>query len=109
MILNFGSNVLEAHTSHIPIAQRVIKAVVDRGVKMVTFDVRLSNTAAKSAEWIPVKPGTDGTVALAMCNVIMNKGLYNREFINTWTNVTAKKAFKSLYSKVGRRYKWGSG
>ena len=96
MILNFGCNVFEAHTSHIPFAQRVIKAVVDRGVKMVTFDVRLSNTAAKSTEWMPIKSGTDGAVALAMCNVIMNKGLYDREFINTWTNVTSSQLKKHL-------------
>lgn len=79
-VLNFGSNIFEAHTNHIPTSHRLIKAMVDRGVRMVTFDVRLSNTAAKSDEWIPVKPGTDGAVVLAMCNVIMQNGLYDREF-----------------------------
>ncbi|GMQ75161.1 MAG: hypothetical protein BMS9Abin01_0406 [Gammaproteobacteria bacterium] len=75
-VLNFGSNVLEAHTNHVPTAHRLMPALVDRQVRMVTFDVRLSNTAAKSNEWIPVKPGTDGAVALAMCNVIMSEDLY---------------------------------
>ncbi|NIO06976.1 MAG: molybdopterin-dependent oxidoreductase, partial [Deltaproteobacteria bacterium] len=62
-VLNFGSGVLEAHTNHIPTAQRLVDAMVDRGVKVVTFDVRLSNTAARSTEWIPIQPGTDGAVA----------------------------------------------
>jgi len=75
-ILNFGSNCLEAHTNHVPLAARLAPAMVDRGVKMVTFDVRLSNTAAKSTEWVPVKPGTDGAVVLAMCQVIIDEGLY---------------------------------
>ena len=75
-ILNFGSNCLEAHTNLTAIAQRLSKALVDNRAKMVTFDVRLSNTAAKSHQWVPVRPGTDGAVALAMCNVIMNEGLY---------------------------------
>jgi anaerobic selenocysteine-containing dehydrogenase len=79
-VVNFGSGVLEAHTNHIPTCQRLGDAMVDRGVKMYTFDVRLSNTAAKSTEWLPVKPGTDGAVALAMCNVIMQAGLYDKEF-----------------------------
>ncbi|MHC4842568.1 MAG: molybdopterin-dependent oxidoreductase [Planctomycetota bacterium] len=79
-VVNFGSGVLEAHTNHIPTCQRLGEAMVDRGVKMYTFDVRLSNTAAKSTEWLPVKPGTDGAVALAMCNVIMQAGLYDKEF-----------------------------
>jgi anaerobic selenocysteine-containing dehydrogenase len=54
--------------------------MVDRGVKVYTFDVRLSNTAAKSTEWVPIKPGTDGAVAMAMCNVIMQANLYDEEF-----------------------------
>ncbi|MEH6813083.1 MAG: molybdopterin-dependent oxidoreductase [Motiliproteus sp.] len=75
-VLNFGSNVFESHTNHISTAQRLIRAMVERGVRMVTFDVRLSNTAAKSTEWVPIKPGTDQAVVLAMCHVIMNEGLY---------------------------------
>ncbi len=75
-VLNFGSNVLECHTNHIPVSHRLIRAKVERGVRIVTFDVRLSNTAAKSDEWQPIKPGTDCAVILAMCNVVLNKGLY---------------------------------
>ena len=78
-ILNFGSNCLEAHTNHTAVAHRLIKALVDRQVRMVTFDVRLSITAAKSAEWMPIKPGTDLAVILAMSNVIMSENLYRGE------------------------------
>jgi anaerobic selenocysteine-containing dehydrogenase len=88
-ILNFGSNLLEAHTNHIPTATRLISAVTDRNVRMVTFDVRLSNTAAKSSEWVPIKPGTDGAVVMSMCNVIMQEGLYNKDFFK-FIKVTAK-------------------
>jgi anaerobic selenocysteine-containing dehydrogenase len=79
-VLNFGSAVLESHTNHIPTSQRLVDAMVDRNVKMVTFDVRLSNTAAKSTEWVPIKPGTDGAVALSMCREIMEAGLYDKDF-----------------------------
>ncbi|HED33535.1 MAG TPA: DMSO reductase [Gammaproteobacteria bacterium] len=75
-ILNFGSNALEAGTNHIPTSHRLIRAMVERNVRMVTFDVRLSNTAAKSSEWVPIKPGTDLAVVLAMCNVVMSEDLY---------------------------------
>ncbi|HEY5701882.1 MAG TPA: molybdopterin-dependent oxidoreductase [Gammaproteobacteria bacterium] len=83
-ILNFGSNVIEAHTNHVPLAQRVVNAMVNRDVQLVTFDVRLANTVAKSTNWIPIKPGTDGAVALAMCHYIMNEDLYGeagRDFL----------------------------
>jgi anaerobic selenocysteine-containing dehydrogenase len=91
-VLNFGSNVQEAHINHVPCSSRLIDSRVENGVKSVTFDVRLSNTAAKSSEWVPIKPGTDGAVALAMCNVIMQNDLHDKEFfqfIRATDNVNA--------------------
>lgn len=87
-VLNFGSNVLEASYFHNPLSQRVAEGRVDNHMKIVTFDVRLSNTAGFSDEWIPVFPATDGAVALAMGHVILREDLQDSEFINTWTNVT---------------------
>ncbi|NMG53137.1 molybdopterin-containing oxidoreductase family protein [Aromatoleum aromaticum] len=78
-ILNFGSNLLEAHTNYVALARRFSDNAVDNRVKMVTFDVRLSNTAARSDEWLPIRPGTDLAVALAMCHVVMEKDLYRGE------------------------------
>ncbi len=89
-VLNFGSNVLETHTNHIPTAHRLLWAMAEKGVEMVSFDVRLSNTAAKSSEWVPVKPGTDAAVIAAMINVVMSEGLYKgdgEEFLK-YTRVT---------------------
>ncbi len=88
-ILNFGSNLLEAHTNHIPMAQRCVQAMA-RDVKMYTFDVRHSNTAARSTQWIPIRPGTDLAVVLAMCHVLLENGICDRDFIETYTNVTVK-------------------
>lgn len=79
-VLNFGSNCLEAGTNSIPNLLRLSSAMVDRGVKMVTFDVRISNTVAKSTEWVPIKPGTDGAVVLAMCHEVMEAKLYDKDF-----------------------------
>ena len=84
-ILNFGSNVLEAHTNHVALARRLSFALVDNDARMVTFDVRLSNTAAKSHDWFQVRPGTDLAVILAMCNVVMTEELYQgkgEQFLN---------------------------
>ncbi|HQZ01757.1 MAG TPA: molybdopterin-dependent oxidoreductase [Thauera sp.] len=87
-VLNFGSNVLEASYFHNPLSQRVTEGRVDNHMKIVTFDVRLSNTAGFSDEWIPVFPATDGAVALAIGHVILREDLQDSDFINTWTNVT---------------------
>jgi thiosulfate reductase/polysulfide reductase chain A len=87
IILNFGSNLLEAHTNHVPMALRCAEALA-RGAKMITFDVRLSNTAARSFQWVPVKPATDLAVILAMCQVLLATGHYDSAFIENHTNVT---------------------
>lgn len=87
-VLNFGSNVLEASYFHNPLSQRVTEGRIDNHMKIVTFDVRLSNTAGFSDEWIPVFPATDGAVALAIGHVILRDDLQDSDFINNWTNVT---------------------
>ncbi len=92
-VLNFGANIFETAP---PLAQRLTDGVVNNRLKLVTFDVRLSNTAGRSNEWIPVFPGSDSIVALAMSNVILSEGLADTNFINKWTNHKAEDLAKSL-------------
>lgn len=56
----------------------------ENGAKVVIFDPRLSTTAAKADEWYPIRPGTDLAVALAMINVIVGEGLYDKEFVENY-------------------------
>jgi anaerobic selenocysteine-containing dehydrogenase len=85
-ILNFGSNPYESHYLQAGLVQRLVDARINNNAKLVTFDVRLSQTASKSDEWFPVFPGTDSLVALAMANTIMEMGLYDESFLTEWTN-----------------------
>lgn len=55
------------------------------GTKAVVFDPRLSDTAAKADEWIPIRPGGDLAVALAMINVIIKENLYDKEYVSKYT------------------------
>ena len=52
-----------------------------RGCKVVVVDPTYTMTAAKADEWIAIKPGTDGAMALAMCRVIVDEGLYDAAFV----------------------------
>ena len=70
-ILNFGSNFYEAHQGAIHVAKRIIRGRFDNGAKLVTVDVRCSNTAGRSDEWLCATPGSEGALALAMCNAII--------------------------------------
>jgi anaerobic selenocysteine-containing dehydrogenase len=85
-VLNFGSNPYENDNMYVPLMARLIEGRVDNQAKLVTVDVRLSHSASQSDEWLPIIPGTDGMVALAMANVIMQKGLFDESFMQNWTN-----------------------
>ncbi len=58
----------------------------DKGAKVVCFNPQYSTTARFADEWYPIKPGTDLAVALAMIHVIIGEGLYNKEFVDQYTN-----------------------
>jgi thiosulfate reductase / polysulfide reductase chain A len=60
-------------------------AAIDRGAKVVVLDPRFTKTAAKAAEWLPIRPGTDSAFHLAMLNTIITEGLYNSGFVNAYT------------------------
>lgn len=42
-----------------------------RGARMVVIDPFCTNASAKADEWVPIRPGTDGALALAMLRVIV--------------------------------------
>jgi len=57
------------------------------GHKMVVVDPFCSNAAAKADEWLPVKPGTDGALALAILHVMVHElGAYDVPFLKNQTN-----------------------
>lgn len=56
-----------------------------RGAKVIVVDPRFTDMAAKADIWLQPRPGTDGALALGMMNVIINEGLYDKEFVDKWT------------------------
>jgi anaerobic selenocysteine-containing dehydrogenase len=87
-MLNFGSNPYENNECFIPFVKRLISARIKNNARLITFDVRLSNTAGKSDEWHPVRPGTDIFIILTMCKIILAHGLEDTNFLTKWTNIS---------------------
>ncbi|HEX8707040.1 MAG TPA: molybdopterin-dependent oxidoreductase [Pyrinomonadaceae bacterium] len=79
------SSHLEAGHYFNPHAQRVIEAKAE-GAKLVVFDTRLSNTATHADFWVSPYPGSEPAIVLAIANYLIQKGLYNREFVRRWWN-----------------------
>jgi anaerobic selenocysteine-containing dehydrogenase len=68
-----------------PHAQRVIEAK-NNGAKLIVFDTRLSNTATHADFWLAPQPGSEAAIHLAIANHLIQKKLYNREFVERWWN-----------------------
>ncbi|MFC2055995.1 molybdopterin-dependent oxidoreductase [Chloroflexota bacterium] len=86
-ILSFGASILESYK---PLARSLrmwgkIRRERPNRAKVVVVDPRYSVTALKSDQWLPINPGTDGALAMAIANVIIGEGLYDSNFIRDWT------------------------
>jgi anaerobic selenocysteine-containing dehydrogenase len=85
-ILNFGANPLGSIRRLVGSA-RQWAAGEDKGVKWITLDPRLSETAAVSHTWIPLRPGTDGVFALSLAREIVKSGWEDRSFLERATDI----------------------
>ena len=54
---------------------------VDSGAKLIAIDPRLTRIAARADVWLPLRPGTDAALALGMLHVIIEEGLYDKDFV----------------------------
>jgi len=57
-----------------------------QGGKFIAINPVRSGYAGIADEWIPIKPGTDGALFLALINEIIKHGLYDRDFLVNYTN-----------------------
>ena len=73
LVLSFGANFLETWLS--PVAYSRAYAQMRRGNPkirgyFIQFESRMSQTAAKADEWIPIHPGTEGLVVAAIGRLV---------------------------------------
>jgi len=85
-VLCWGADPLSSNRQ-VPHAINIWGQVRDQA-KIAVVDPRLSATAAKADEWLPVLPGEDGALAVAMAHVILVEGLWSREFVGEFVEGT---------------------
>jgi len=58
----------------------------ENGARVIAVDPRYHDTAATVAdEWIPIRPGTDTSVFVAMANVMIKENLHDQAFLDKYT------------------------
>ncbi|MCX7902022.1 MAG: molybdopterin-dependent oxidoreductase, partial [Burkholderiaceae bacterium] len=56
------------------------------GGRFIAINPIRTGYAAIADEWIPIRPGTDGALLLALIHEILATGLYDRDFLVRYTN-----------------------
>ena len=76
--------VAEDHSSNpIKIGLEKLKS---RGAKFVSINPVRTGYSAIADEWVPIRPGTDGLLALAIVHVLLKRELFDWEFLVRTTN-----------------------
>jgi anaerobic selenocysteine-containing dehydrogenase len=63
-----------------------IQEARENGAKLIVVDPRRNRLTRNADYWIPVIPGTDGALILAVINTIICHGWYDRDFVENWTS-----------------------
>ena len=83
LLLVWGAN---PATDSPPLDMHRLEAAHHRGAEIVVIDPRRTETALRTnAEWIPIRPGTDGALALGMIHILVEEELYDEDFAENWT------------------------
>jgi len=80
-IVVWGANKADTHYP----AHRGFTQAVKKGSKVIVIDPLKTEIAKMADLWLQVRPGSDLALALGMINVIINEGLYDKDFVDKWT------------------------
>ncbi|MFQ5729529.1 MAG: molybdopterin-dependent oxidoreductase, partial [Waddliaceae bacterium] len=88
LILSFGAPLLEKWLSPMQ-SQRAYGYLRQERkghrAKFIQVESRFSVTAAKADQWVPIRPGTEGALALGIAYVLIKEKLYHKQFVEDET------------------------
>ncbi len=81
-VLFLGRNYAEGLS---PSNTATLTAAHDKGAKIVIVDPRHSAACILASEWVPIRPGTDLGLLLAMAHVMIKEKLYDQDFVDQYS------------------------
>jgi anaerobic selenocysteine-containing dehydrogenase len=103
-ILFWGTGAYTANFGLTPMSERVTRNKAENGMKTAVVDPRLSHDAGKADFWLPVKPGTDGALALAMIRWILENERYDQTFLRNANKAAANATGESSWTDACHLY-----
>lgn len=80
-VILWGTNTLSTNVHLWPI----IKLAKEKGAKVIGIDPYRTHTMDHCDQHLQIRPGTDAALALAMMNVIVGRGLEDRDYIERYS------------------------
>ncbi len=96
-LLVWGTNPMVSNKGPTWLAPKLTNAIED-GMRMDVVDPRLSKTAEKAEEWVPVDPGADGALAMGMARWILDHERYDREYLRNPADEAASAGGETTHS-----------
>jgi anaerobic selenocysteine-containing dehydrogenase len=57
-----------------------------KGARLIVVDPRRAGFASRADQWLRVRPGSDGVLALGIAGEMIRNGWFNGAFVREWTN-----------------------
>jgi len=77
LIVMWGKNPAETNVHQMPF----VHTALERGATLVVIDPRRTETAERASLLVPLRPGTDGALALGVGHVLVRDGHVDRPFV----------------------------
>jgi molybdopterin-containing oxidoreductase family molybdopterin binding subunit len=86
LLLNFGANYHEGEQASRWLDWQSAMSREQNAMKIVVVEPRLSGVAGKADEWVPMRPGKDIVMILAMAKVLIDANTIDEPFLVEFTN-----------------------
>ncbi|MFW6237511.1 MAG: molybdopterin-containing oxidoreductase family protein, partial [Desulfosudaceae bacterium] len=64
-----------------------LRTAAAEGAEIIVIDPRRTRAAdLEGSRWLPIRPGTDGALALALAHVLIRDNRYDQDFVADWTH-----------------------
>jgi len=82
ILIIWGAN---PDTDSPPLKMFYLKEAQKRGADIISIDPRRTESIQKTnGQWVPIRPGTDCALALSMIQILIEKDLYDKNFVQNW-------------------------
>jgi anaerobic selenocysteine-containing dehydrogenase len=97
-ILFVGANLFEANYGPPNRSVRLTENIVQGRTRIAVVDPRFSKLASKAWKWLPIKPGTDGALAMAFLRWLFEHEAYDARFLSAANKAAATAAGETTWT-----------